>query len=298
MQRSQRLDILGLYKGSPHVRPLPSWVPDWELRSELFNSRGWLEYTWMDFSGYDASAKSTASASLSHGGTVLTARCILLGPITIYSVPNQIGDGLSGTENLNEYPYNFIGWLFFCASSLYESEFKEKNVDRFFDLEISENVFLVFYETVITSIAGAYATQIFPLPEIIKYCKRVTAVLQKETPDEPDWQIPWTNDQLIGLHNIATNDIQLFSVEIQKPTNLTQGSDQCIVSRNSKKSIGRGDLRFAKDGDMVAIVHGCKLPILLHKEDQGYRVLSGLYVHGFMHGEAIGQYPETDIDII
>jgi hypothetical protein len=249
----------------------------------------------MEFPDYDASAKSTASASLSHGGTVLTARCILLGPITIYSVPNQIGDGLGGAKNLNENPYNFIGWLLFCASSLYESEFKEKTIDRLFDLEISENVFSAFYETVITGIAGAYATQTFPLPEIIKYCKRLTAVLQKKTPDEPDWQIPWTKDQLIGLHNIATNRTQLFSVEIQKPTNLTQSSDQCIVSRNSKKSIGRGDLKFAKDGDMVAIVHGCKLPILLHKEDRGYRVLSGLYVYGFMHGKAIGNTPRRSL---
>lgn len=70
------------------------------------------------------------------------------------------------------------------------------------------------------------------------------------------------------------------------------------MSRNPRKSIGRGDLRFAKDGDIVAIVHGCKLPILLRKEDKGYSVLSGLDVYGFRHGEAIGQYPETDIDLI
>jgi hypothetical protein len=48
----------------------------------------------------------------------------------------------------------------------------------------------------------------------------------------------------------------------------------------------------------MAIVHGCKFPIPLCKEDNRYRVLLGLYVYGFMYGEAIRQYPETDTDII
>jgi hypothetical protein len=145
---------------------------------------------------------------------------------------------------------------------------------------------------------GQEFARTWPLPKVAKYCKWVAAVLNNEEVDSLDVELPWTNDQLHTLDFATSSHLQLFSVEIQEPTNSNQGSIQSIVSRNSRKSIGRGDLSLAKDGDVVAIVHGCKLPILLHREDHGYRVLSGLYVHGFLHGEAIGQYPETDIDLI
>jgi hypothetical protein len=294
IQRSQRLDILGFYHGAPHVPPLPSWAPDWQLTSTLYNS---LIYSEINGPNYDASA--TTSTSFRFEGTVLTVRCILLGPITICSVPNWAGDFLGSAERLvGRGPLQTIICLYCCASSLCESEFEDLNVDRLFDLNISENMFIAFYETVIAEFFNHYASIIFPLPEVIKYCKWLMALLQKEHMDEPDCPVPWTEDQLTALRTATTNHLQLFSIEIQELANRTQSSDQSIVLKNPRKSIGRGDLRFAKDGDMVAIVHGCNLPILLRKEDKRFSVLSGLYVYGFMHGGAIGQYPETDIDLI
>jgi hypothetical protein len=180
----------------------------------------------------------------------------------------------------------FIIWLTFCASSLYDNEFEEP--------ETSEDLFAVFYETVLVGYFAKYATRTWPLPEFIKYCKWVASAMKNEA---PDWDLPWTGDQVNTFILATSNRLQLFSIEIQEPTNPTQSLDQSVVSRNPRKSIGRGDLKFAKDGDIVAIVHGSKLPIFLRKEDKGYSVMSGFYAYGLTHGEAIGQYPETDIDL-
>jgi hypothetical protein len=291
IERSQRLDILGVYKGSPHVLPLPSWVPDWKLIADLRSSGNYLSSPWMDLES-DASANSAASTVFSHGGATLKVRCTLLGPIIICSVPNWLDDRTDGTDTLARYQLKLMGWLSFCASSLYESEFEGPNAEQPFDPETFEKLLTAFYETVIAGFYGEVSARTWPLAEFIKYCTWMV------TRDEREFNSRWTTFQLEALHMATSNHLRLFSVEIQQPINPTQSSDQSISSRNSRKSIGRGDLSFAKDGDMVAIVHGCKLPILLRKEDHGYRVLSGLYVNGFMHGEAIGQFPEVDIDLI
>jgi hypothetical protein len=54
----------------------------------------------------------------------------------------------------------------------------------------------------------------------------------------------------------------------------------------------------AKVGDTVATVLGCKHPVLLHKQGDKYEVTDGLYLYGYMDGEAIGKYSEVDIELI
>jgi hypothetical protein len=285
IHRAQRLDILGVYKGARHVRPLPSWAPDWELSSELKSSPNYFPHVWMD-EDYDASAKSTISISFSHGATVLTVRCILLGSITMCSLPVSVDSGDAQNRIAIDGP-RILEWLGFCAASLYGNGFEKQNVDQLFDPVTSESIFTAFYETAVLGYVGQHVARTWPLPEIAKYCKWVAAALNNEAVGSLVEELPWTNYQLLALNFATSNHLQLFSVEIQEPTNSIQSSIQSIMSRSSRKSIGRGDLSLAKDGDVVAIVYGCKLPILLHKEGHGYRVLSGLYVHGFMHGEAI-----------
>jgi hypothetical protein len=169
-------------------------------------------------------------------------------------------------------------WLNFCASSLYESVFEGPNAEQPFDLETLENLVTAFYETVIVGFYGEVSARTWPLAEFIKYCLWIAAAFMQDAQDSDT--PPWTKHQLTALHFATSNHLQLFSIELQQPMNPTQSSDRPIVSRNPRKSIGRGDLRFAKDGDIVTIVHGCKIPILLRKDDTGYSVLSGLYVHG------------------
>ncbi|KAF4883244.1 hypothetical protein CGCFRS4_v013753 [Colletotrichum fructicola] len=52
--------------------------------------------------------------------------------------------------------------------------------------------------------------------------------------------------------------------------------------------VGRG-LTSIEDGDLVAILFGCKLPVILRKcvEQPAYELISPCYVSGIMNGEAI-----------
>jgi hypothetical protein len=53
-----------------------------------------------------------------------------------------------------------------------------------------------------------------------------------------------------------------------------------------------------KVGDVAVIVRGCKHPLLIREKENRYEIISELYLHGVMYGEAVGIYPETDIEFI
>jgi hypothetical protein len=84
---------------------------------------------------------------------------------------------------------------------------------------------------------------------------------------------------------------KLFSLDIRhESTETTSGFPLWRTLGNCHKD--------AKVGDTVAIVLGCKHPVLLHKKEDKYELTHGLYLYGYMHGEAIGKYIEVDIELI
>jgi hypothetical protein len=93
------------------------------------------------------------------------------------------------------------------------------------------NLLTVFYYTVIEGTYGNYTAISLALPDFMKYCRWVVATLRKEA---GDWSPSLTEAEL-KIIRFATGAItpQLFSVEIQEPTNPAQISDQTIVSRIS-----------------------------------------------------------------
>lgn len=46
---------------------------------------------------------------------------------------------------------------------------------------------------------------------------------------------------------------------------------------------------LAREGDVIAVVYGCSIPLLLRRpiEGGGYRLVGKCYVHGVMDGEAL-----------
>ncbi|EXJ66070.1 uncharacterized protein A1O5_10684 [Cladophialophora psammophila CBS 110553] len=61
--------------------------------------------------------------------------------------------------------------------------------------------------------------------------------------------------------------------------------------------------RTAHEEDVVAVFHGCAVPFLLRKRDDGhnrhYQVVGECYVHGIMHGEALSAHsPEEHVMLV
>ena len=56
--------------------------------------------------------------------------------------------------------------------------------------------------------------------------------------------------------------------------------------------------KHVKIGDVAVIVRGCKHPLLIREKENGNKIISELYIHGVMYGEAMEIYPETYIKFI
>ena len=56
----------------------------------------------------------------------------------------------------------------------------------------------------------------------------------------------------------------------------------------------------AKMGDTIAIVNGCRTPLILRRRDSdGYILIGDCYVHGIMYGEAMEMdFEETEIALV
>lgn len=70
---------------------------------------------------------------------------------------------------------------------------------------------------------------------------------------------------------------------------VTQGSLTSIFATTSNY-IGRG-LTSIRDGDAIAVLFGCKLPVVLRKccQPSTFQFISPCYVSGIMNGEAVDE---------
>jgi len=53
-------------------------------------------------------------------------------------------------------------------------------------------------------------------------------------------------------------------------------------------TLGMCHQKRAKVGHVAVIVRGCKHPHLVREKENGYEIISELYIHGVMHSEAMG----------
>ncbi|KAF5871539.1 putative ankyrin and het domain-containing protein [Botrytis fragariae] len=73
--------------------------------------------------------------------------------------------------------------------------------------------------------------------------------------------------------------------------------DRCFYTGMTTED-GRGNsvmgvtFPFSREGDVIAVLHGCRWPVLLRRrgfeERDGFTVLGEVYVNGFMNGEGLG----------
>jgi len=64
-----------------------------------------------------------------------------------------------------------------------------------------------------------------------------------------------------------------------------------------KKTVGMC-LPSAQLNDVVAVVGGCRHPILLRPKGEYYELVGEMFVHGVMNGEAVGKIPKVQVRLI
>jgi hypothetical protein len=179
----------------------------------------------------------------------------------------------------------------------------------------------------------ATATPPFPynrerVPEIVESCWAASYHARKIRQADQDWWLNfvWTLVRYYGHPDCLASDFAVFCYEhcskgfpqlisgLPSPMSAVQSSpdanarrfiDQAYVSCGNKKFFvtERGicgiGLRPTRKGDVLAIVLGCRMPILLRPTDipGHYRFVGQAYVNEIMRGEAIREWESGSLGI-
>jgi hypothetical protein len=268
---SGRLDIL-LHCGRDN-NPLcciPSWVPDWRLPFQgghaIWNGYG---------SNYTASGSSSAIATFSSDGNLLTARAILLGSIESF-IPCEYQGPITSAEG------QLKVWLQFAISSLQKGQ-QNSEFSASYSVEPAEATFRAaraLYEALFYTVFGSEDTlSRWPFEEFLAFCLAIRVI---------------ANDN----QKLSRNKIVMLQQGDQKGRNLISLSIPHLVSDvNTQTTVGIC-LAHMRIGDIVTILYGCNSPILLRPRGDHFELICDIYVHGFMHGEVMGKLPEINVSLV
>jgi hypothetical protein len=79
--------------------------------------------------------------------------------------------------------------------------------------------------------------------------------------------------------------------------NTDQGSLDSKIEKEDTR-IGVCFCMNAKVDDVVAVIMGCRNPLLLRREKERFQVIGNMYVPGVMHGEALERFEEVEIELV
>jgi Heterokaryon incompatibility protein (HET) len=94
-------------------------------------------------------------------------------------------------------------------------------------------------------------------------------------------------------HN--TND-DLYMISMLRAT-LSPGRCLFSLPLDGKTTMGLC-ADHARAGDKIAIVLGCRYPVVIHPTNGHYQVVGEALVHGYMGGDVVGKLPEVDITLV
>jgi hypothetical protein len=75
--------------------------------------------------------------------------------------------------------------------------------------------------------------------------------------------------------------------------------ERCLISLplDGKTTMGLC-ADHARAGDKIAIVLGCRYPVVIHPANGHYQIVGEALVHGYMGGDVVGKLPEVDITLV
>lgn len=89
------------------------------------------------------------------------------------------------------------------------------------------------------------------------------------------------------LQGYDTDDLDLTRCDFSARTDQGGGKEISAIFKTQKGRIGIG-AKIIQPGDEIALVYGCRVPLVLRQEGAFYRLVGPCYVAGIMQGEAVG----------
>lgn len=257
---TKKLDIICAMPRGLNPYKLPSWVPDWSFHG--FGS-SLLEHS--SKHQFSAAGTSEAEANVSSDKAILHARGFSIGSITIIGVAcgmEDLEDESHAVIALHEWLKLVTGttgeyialWEGFCRNIM-----KEKCKPEELKEWTTKSDFLPW-------ILGTFVrAMVVARPDI-----RLDDHLTYYKDYRADWR-SLEEDQVLGMILLKGVTEMMFGRRI-------------FIS--DSKLLGLGPESIV-EGDAIAILLGCQLPMILRPKSDQYTYIGEVFVDGYMHGSAI-----------
>ncbi len=260
----------------------PSWVPDFDNENYLGNLQQLSGLLFAQRSIFAAGRPGCETPAVLEDGIFLRAKGCVLG---------RLGSGLriEGIAEEGRFRQRY-GWVsrFLAPREWMLAHFETSLLEDTTTLYLGKETRLrAFWRTLVMD-CKAYPIQRLDEGEIEADEQRWRQMLQLEDPQEKDR----LDDGVFELsRGIVSFD--MWSRSYASWSFATTDNGYFVMVRNG-----------AREGDIVAVLDGGKVPVLLREADTGqhqgreksYTVVNPVYVHGFMDGEAVAMAEEGTIE--
>lgn len=256
---------------------LPSWVPD--LRGTTTFDTSYMGGAYLELFNADNNNGTDPLFAFSEecGHSILQVEALLL-ETTIEALPFENNDEESRSELLST----------FCLTD--GGDFSVPKLRQFFQVAVSENS--AFYGHKLDS-DGTLKERMQHL--ILGFFGDLQR-LHGSRPVFDEFLRSFNNDGLDMIHcqsqslpsDSTCDDVHRNELEYLQRTLLHGESRDSTMFNTSSGSIGICP-RHMQRGDIVAIVRGCRVPVILRKQEQYFALVGPAYVSGIMQGEAISR---------
>lgn len=261
---------------------LPSWVPD--LRGTTTVDTRYMGGAYLELFNADNNSGSDPFFAFSEetGHIILQVEALLL-ETAMEALPFANNEEIKRSKLLST----------FCLTD--EGDFSVPKLRQFFQVAVSENS--AFYGHKVDS-DGTLKERMERL--ILGFFGN----LQRLHGSHPVFDEFLRSFNIDGLDMIplqsqslsrdsACNDIHRNELEYLQRTLLHGDSRDTTMFNTSSGSIGICP-RNIRRGDAVAIIRGCRVPVILRKQEQYFRLVGPAYVSGIMQGEALSRIHLVD----
>jgi hypothetical protein len=298
IQTSQRLDILLQCHGIVHneqitMQSCSSWAPNWQYYKRKFHTIGIDVHHAEE---WEASRSLSTIATFEDDERILKTRGFVVGEISKKSHQFR-----STSSNPVEAAKSFRTWLKFAMSAKLYAVPGGCSDGTAALVEATA----ILYEAIVKTRLGELGRPSCQLDRFRSYCEKI--LYDPDLPEETEWPFSAVDDpvdtiserqrlceiELSACQISKVSDNQATFPQSNEPNEIQITSDQ----KNIVSTIGLCPV-YANRGNVVAVIRGCRYPIVLRKAEHGYMVTNSIYMHGFMKGEAVDRFPEVDIELI
>jgi hypothetical protein len=269
---THKLDIIRACQESA-MPGLPSWVPDWSrawkgatgtsfLQRQIGFSQPEARHYWSEGNGTElrAAGTSDAVASFSSDGKVLRVKGVVVDAIEVLW-----GRFNSNPMAADAYAKNVLRWRERGVWGIYGSEEKAREAH---------------WET----LTALSALKIKGKGTEFLVGPRGGVVAREGTLEA--WEAEYEDMSLKSA----------FNLEFINMCHVTMSGRQTMVGK--KGFLVAGPEKGPVIGDIICVLLGCDVPVLLHKEENGFRLVGECYCHGVMKGEMLHALEVGDADLV